>query len=276
MGDELDMAECWKILAKRKKAIIKWTILIVLIVGVISFLTPKTYESVSVLQLGDVRGPVLEPSEAKNLLESSIILIPVIDKFFANETVGLEAFKQNNIEIGLITERLGTKEEALSAIRITAKADSPIMAKEINEEIIKSFLNYALPKYERDLNLTLEDFEQTKKDIERQESEMEQLKNEIDSLSSNKLIENGTSKSKVLVNGIANLASYEQLLKNENDKRILLEEQLNQKKEFEVLSEPQIPLKQSSPKTSLNILIALVSGLILSIALVFFQEAVKK
>jgi capsular polysaccharide biosynthesis protein len=276
MGDELDMAECWKILAKRKKTIMKWTILIVLIVGVISFLAPKTYESVSVIQLGEVRGPVLEPSEAKNLLESSIILNSVIDKFFANGTVGLEAFKKNNIEIGLITERLGTREDALSAIRITTQADSPIMAKEINEQVIKSFFNYTMPKYERDLNLTLEDFEQTKKDIERQESEIEQLKNEIDSLSSNELIENGTSKSKVLVNGIANLANYESILKIENDKKVLIEDQLNHKKEFVVLSEPQIPLKQSSPKTSLNILIALVSGLILSIALVFFQEAVKR
>ena len=150
------------------------------------------------------------------------------------------------------------------------------MAKEINEQVIRSFLNYTLPKYEKDLNLTLEDFEQTKNAIERQESEIEQLKNEIDSLSNNGLIENGTSKSKVLVNGIASLASYENILKIENDKKVLLEDQLNQKKEFVVLSEPQIPLNHSSPRTSLNILIALVSGLILSIAFVFFQEAVKR
>ena len=83
------------------------------------------------------------------------------------------------------------------------------------------------------------------------------------------------------------LDSYKGRLLNEKNAALILKEKIANEeisfneesanlKEFKVISEPQIPLQNSSPSLKKNLLIALISGLILSIALIFLQEAVRK
>jgi len=86
MEDEPDLIYYWNVVNKRKWMIVGLTLLIVIIAAIVSFATPKTYESDAIIQLGEVNGKLIfKPEEAKIMIRTSRILEPVIDKFFLKE-----------------------------------------------------------------------------------------------------------------------------------------------------------------------------------------------
>ena len=67
------------------------------------------------------------------------------------------------------------------------------------------------------------------------------------------------------------MSDYDKSIVQEGLEKSKLQDKLDLKKEFKVISYPQVPLKASSPKILLNILIALILGFFLSLFVVIIK-----
>jgi len=276
MKDELDLADYWKIIKKRKKLIFWLTLSLVVVTLIISLILPKTYESESVIQLGRLDNIfIFQPEEAKSIIQSSIVLNPVMIKFFIEEKKpSLRSFREDSFEVEILKEEINYYQTLITPyLYLRVKSDDALKSKEMNEEIIKQFFSYVKPKYEELLNFTLKELSRTEQDMRQLKYDIAELEREIKALSDTQLENEGISKSTLLK---TLLVDYRGSLDREEDKKLSIEERLNGKIDFKVIIEPQLPLRYSKPNIKLNLAIALVLGLFVSCFLSFFLEAQDK
>lgn len=277
MDEELTLKHIWKTIEKKSKFILYFTLAIIFITLIISLLIPKTYESTSEIRLaqlsqaGDSAGvDIFSVLESKNIIESSEILIPAIEKY--SPEMSYEDFLKDNLNIEILKETVGRDQKTINYIKITVYDKSPENAKLINEEIIKNFFEYAQPYYNSRLQVLIKDQSETTLSIEQLKKDVETTQNEINSLSNSQLSTEGISKSSLLTNI---LASYKSRLSIEQDKLIDIENKLANKKEYSIISEPQIATNPTSPNLPLNLIASLIIGLFLSLLIVFIKESLK-
>jgi len=266
--NETSLIDYLFIIKKRWKFILLFTLIVLILIFNISLLWPKTYESESVIQLGSIRviqlGSISEggerkfeeiysPAEAKNIILSSSVLIPVINNFFPDEELELSKFTKKNLEVKIITERAVISDvDKTSFISIKVKTRNAEKAKEINNAIINNFLNYTKEEYEKRVELLEKELEEVGRDIE-------EIRRELDSSLK------ATEDYKIL------LLKY---IEEQNRKRSI-EGKLVTKREFMIISEPQIPFKPTSPKLWLNLIIAFILSLLSSTVLIISKEKSK-
>lgn len=303
MEDEFDFADSWELIYKKRKKIIKLTLLIVLIALAVSLIMPKTYESESAIQLAEIPAAdsassqlLFQPYQIKEFIESSTVLQPAIEKVFSDkDKPSLEGFKKS-IEVEItqgLTDRWGNPTTFTSSyVTITASANDAEKSREINSAIIDALFDYANKEFERQKSLITEEHDKRvegiEMEIEEREANIKGLESDVAALEIqiNSINLNGEALAQTtLMRAIAD--SYKQRLLSEKNARIALKQWITNEnidfenelagfKEFKIISEPQIPLIHSKPSIKINLLIALISGLILSIASIFLQEAVRK
>ena len=311
MKYELSLADYWSVVKKKRRMIIGLTLAIVIITAIASLVCPKTYESQGVVELGKIgikleigiaeagkfdSSFIFEPEEAKNILKSSVVLVPVIEEFFTKkDMMTLEKFNEKFMEVEIITEQISLRETRVTPyISIKVKADKADKSKEIVSAVIGRFFDYTKEEFSKQKGLIEKEYNKSRENIEKElnerklsiiqfEREISDLQKQIDSISSEGLSTDGISKATLLK---ALLDSYKGRLSNEKNKKIQLEQYLKDieldldkklanTEESKVISYPQVPLKPSKPKMLLNILVALIIGLFASVLLAFFSEALK-
>jgi hypothetical protein len=182
-GYDVNIDEMINLLKEKKWNVLGSTLLIVFLVLLFSLVAvPRLYESTSMISISPDKGNVYSTIEAKLLVDSPQVILPVIDKFFdEKENMDLDRFRKKYMKVELVQEKTDPKENIIiSYLQITTKADSPLKAKQINEEIIKNFFSYVEPIYERSVNFTLEKMNHKEKEISKLEFYFEKLKNTID------------------------------------------------------------------------------------------------
>lgn len=269
-GDEVDLMDYILIIKKRWKFILFFVLIVLIITLNISFFWPKTYESSSVIQLGNIGGEIYSSAESKNLIESSIILSPVIEKIYAGNPTNVEQFRKSSLVVDTVSEKMGVVQiQPISYISIKTIANKPQQAKEINEAIIDQFFNYTLPEYETGLKLMTEDLKETEETISQLNLDIFKLNSNIDTLSSQQLSSEGISKATLLRNLVFD---YTNKLISEKDEKFLIQESLNKKREFKIISYPYVPSERASPSIRFNLSVAFILGLLFSIIIVLIKE----
>jgi len=308
---ELTIINYWKIIKKKRRLIISATLFIVLITLIISLILPKTYESKAVIELGKINigswednsalktsedNLIYQPEEAKNILQASVVLNPVIEEFFAKkDKMTLDKFNEKVMEIEIITEQISLRETRVTPyISIGVKADKADKSKEIVLAVIAQFFDYTKEEFSKQKGLIENEYNKSRENIAKElnernlniiqfQMEISDLQKQIEALSSQDLLTDGISKT-TLLEHILN--SYKNRLKDEKNKKIELEQKmvsiklgldkrLANMEDSKVISYPQVPLEPSKPKILFNLLVALVIGLFASVLFAFFSEALK-
>lgn len=271
MGEELDLAEYWTIMKKNKKKLFLIPLLLVLITVVVSLAWPKTYESGSMIQIGAFEEEIIPIENLKIIVQSSTVVTPVIEKFYEKkDKMPLKKFNEKVMDVEIVTERISIAETRVTSfIRVNIKARTALKAKEINEEIAKNFFAYVEPLYGKNLEILQEELSYT-------ESRIEEIKKDIKN-------KEEVTKGELGENSIVNLLALDILLKEQKEtlfelenRKTTLSETLANKREFKMISEPQVPIKYSKPNLTLNIATALVLGMLLSLTIIFSKRNKRK
>lgn len=227
--DEISLAEIWEIIKKRKIFITASTLIILMLVLLFSFFSaPKLYESTSTISLGIDDKDIFSVLQSQVLVQSSAVIAPVIKEFFTEET-DLETFKQKYLNIEIIQKRLDvTKNTLIPYIKITAKAETPEKAEQINEKIVENFLNYVKPDYEKETGFILKKIQAKDEEIKGLEIDAEKIK----------LTAEPGSQAELIVRDLIELRK--RLSQAEIEKADIGIQLLKAQNKYEVISEPQI------------------------------------
>lgn len=263
-NEELNLAEIYEVLERRKWFIIKFTLILLVLAFIFTLILPKTYESESIIQLGFAEDYIYSPQETTVIIQSSDVIKLVIDKFSQGQSVS--SFIKNNLDIKIV-------EKTLPYIKITTKANDKEKAKEINEELIQQFFSYVEPQYKnREENLK-QDLQNTESNIKDLENNIQELAKEIPQVSDTYLSEERLAKIQLLRSIII---EYKNILREQQARKAEIETKLNKRREYKIVNYPEIPEKAIQQKMLRNLAIALITGLLFSIFLVLLKEAIKK
>jgi len=277
MKEEIELKDLIDPIVKNKKLFIYTILIVIALTIVISLIWPKTYGSTSEIRLAQLSQAgdsasmdIFSALESKNIIESSMIINPAIEKYTLESKY--EEFVKKELEVEVLKEIVGRDQKLINYIKITVFNEDPEKAKLINEEIIKNFFDYALPYYNSRLHVLIKDQAETTLGIDQLKLDIENTQKEINSLSNNQLSTEGISKSSLLTNI---LAPYKTRLSAEQDKIINVENKLANKKEYSIISEPQISEKPASPNIPLNALIAFIIGIVIALLTTYIKESLK-
>ena len=245
---------------------------------------PKTYESESLIKLGTIgttdgykvtdKKLIIDLDETEKIIRSSTILKPILKEFFPDGKKTLKKFNKKNLEIEIFEKTIDWRViKQIPYIMIKTKSTSAKKSRDINQNIIREFILYSKPKYKQRLKILNEELNITENMINQLKKDISKLEKDIASLSDNQLKEESISKSTLLTNIVKD---YKNMLKFQEDQRIKIKEELALTENYGVMSEPQIPKKFSSPNIILNLGLALIIGLLLSVFIAFYQESLKK
>jgi len=265
---EIDLFEIVARIKKNKKLVINITVVVTVVTVIVSLFLPKTYEAESVIQLGYVGGGIYTSAEAKNIILGSEILLPVKEKFFGDD-ISFQKFKEDHVETSLVLERVGLAEnKEVSQVVISTKARTAEGSVLLNKEILDGFISYVNPLMDNLINIKEEELVTVDANIDR-------IKNNIAILSYEISVFKGSSReqdiSRVLILR-STVASLENSLSEKQSQKYDIEELLARKRDFEVVSEPQIPYKPIFPRLWINTIVSFILGLLLSFLVVLSRS----
>jgi len=273
VNNDLDLKEIVKVISKNRKFIVYFTLIILALTLIISLVWPKTYESVSEIQLAQLAQPgqpitgsadIFSVIESKNIIESSSIIEPVLSKY--SRDINYLDFIKDNLYVEILQETIGRDQKIINYLKVSILYKNPEITKKMNEEIINNFFEYAQPYYDFRYNVLIKGESEVNANIEQLEKDITLTENQIKTISNVQLTTEGVSKS-TLLSDI--LSEYKSRLSLEQEKRIDIENKLANKREYSMIGAPQIPKKPTSPNILLNLTVALFAGLFLSILIAF-------
>ncbi len=281
MAGEIDLVQYWNVILRNRKRIFIITLSVVLVVLIFSLISPKTYESESVIQLAAIkfyslnegvveleREGIYSTSESLSIIRSSVVLDPVINKFYPAKSLG--DFRKSNLEISAGSEKLFSGGfDVVPFLNIKTKAESGQKAKDINQEIIDSFFAYVNPTYEEKISLFRRDLENSEEKIGSLESNINDIEKQIKSLENSQFSSEGLTKVTLLKSLLAN---YQEELTKQEEKRSYLQLIVSDSRDYRVISYPKVPEGFSEPNISRNLLVAFIFGLFASLVYVLFKQ----
>jgi len=313
MQDEPTLADYWRIIKKKRKFILTSTLAIVLITAIISIVCPKTYESEAMIELGKVgeielqrvgetevkegsERLIFKPEEAKNIIKSSTIINPVIEKYYKEEDeMTLDRFNDYIMDVEIITEKISLREVRVTPyVSLKIKADNATKCRDIALDVVNGFFDYTKEEFEEQKQVFIKGYNKTKEGIKKElsirNSNIRKIKEEISNInelmdSLSKETSNDLMTKNILLNDL--LGNYKEMLLEEEkwktntegnlrDAKFELDNRIANTEEFKIISYPQVPLKPSKPIIWLNLVVALVIGLFISVSFAFLQESVTK
>jgi capsular polysaccharide biosynthesis protein len=260
--DEIDLRELINVIIKRKKLILGIFLVSVIITAVIGLLTPKTYLTKAVIQIGVVDRPVFAIKEAEVMIRSTIFLSPIVKE------LGL---KTEPSELGDSIKIEGV--DSTNFMNISVEYQDKAKSYKLCRLIIDSFLSEAGIRYQQRVEFIKNQKNEIEGQLKSVETDINNTRKLINDLSfSEKASKTETGISIVFsqntpLNDYSNLASL-------FEKKNSLESILFNSKESNILdiSKPK-PIK---PNNKLNVVIAGIISLMLGIFLAFFMEFLQK
>jgi len=270
MGEKSDISRYIKRIKDNKKTIVKITLSITVLVLLIFLIYPKSYESVSVIQIGEIRGTTTGTTtgvkystiESKAIIESSEILNPIIEEY--HPKLDLRNFIENHLKTEVIKETIGFQVETSQFIKLTTLENEPETAREINSKIIENFLSKVIPEYNLNLDVLTNELSEIKENIDSIKADISDLEKRMESIST------GNAESLITLKAI--LSNQREILTEESARKFELERTLSSKKEFKIISFPESPKSPSGPGAIQVLIISLIISFALSLIYLFLRD----
>ncbi len=233
----------------------------------------RPFVSESVISVSDVEDDFYAILEAKNIIQGSEVLQPVIKRNYG-EDMSLEDFMPylTISKIDMVKE--GRETVITPFLRVRVSADSAQLAKKLNQEVIDSFFNYI-----RNFKHSNDDEGLILEKISFKEDEIEQIESDV-RIFENDLYNNDNYKTRDIRSITLKLilSDLKKQLADATEERITLQSDLNLLGNFGVVSSPQVINVEESERFAPNqrdffrIGISFIAGLFLAIFLIITYE----
>lgn len=262
--EEIDLKELLLDIWNNKCLILIITFVFVLIAAVYSFfIAEPVYQASTTIQLSNIGGIYSNPDFAARLFKSNNIVIPIMNELGQEYTEAeLQRYLENNMDT--------TSYNETGIIDISLKDTDYIVVKEILNRILTNYKDNADSEYNKFINNVQKNLESIELSNTNLEKQIKAIKQNIDNISNSSL--ESTEKG-ILIAGLTNelrvyLEQVNSLLK---EKRIIKEELLKYYR-FRFLTKPYVSEDPVSPMKMLNLAIAAVLGVFISIFIVFIKK----
>lgn len=262
---EADLRDYVNMVKKRWKIILIIFLVFTITSGVVSFLLPKTYESIAMVQIGRTRDRLLEePSTVMEIFKT----IPILEKITRELNIPPTQEKLQELASNI---KMKEKSELLE---IKARGETPEAAMRLGNGVTAVLLKRHEQIFERAKVILEEYLASGKQRLLEMEKEIDMLEKKIEELR----VTDSEAKATVA-------RGYMESLERSRDRYELLQVELREKKmeesygtvSTELVIAPAIPEKPISPKKKQNVLIAGILGLLVgfvSAAVVeYFEKA---
>lgn len=291
-----------KILKKRKKFVILTVIILMVLVAFYIILSPKMYESKSIISLGKWKGNwIYSPQDAKNIIISNQVIDPILKKHYPDKDIKASSFVKEKLKVEGIKETFSEHNiKITNFLEITVKDSDPERAQEVASDLTELFLKNLNIKYNNKLNATKNEYinaiEVANQNsfvmdlaYEEQYSELNLMlaraENEVISTSDpsimGALIQGRNQRLEEIQSDM--LSIKEKQARADNDlenfklnKRLWLVNSLLDSEPARVMVKPDVPKSFSTPNTKIIFPLAFLLSLSFAIFLAFFLEAVKE
>jgi capsular polysaccharide biosynthesis protein len=260
--EEIDLREYINVLLKRKSIIILIFLIAVITAAIISyFALSPIYRSSTVFSVAQVdRQPVINITEALEIIKSNVVLDEVINQMSLEETT-------EQLKPQITTEDL----KGTNFIKVAVEADTPEKAKSLVENIVKVFIKQHQGEYEEKVkliegrvNILKEQIAEFEKNIQ----EIEKTKKKIAASEELSEAERQFQTSLLLSSSVTERDLYNDLTEQIN----ILQLSLKDCQDFKIINYAQLPTTPIKLRKELNIVIAGVLGLFVGIFVAFFLE----
>jgi capsular polysaccharide biosynthesis protein len=273
--EEIDLREYINVLLKRKGIITLIFLIAVITAALVSyFVLSPVYQSSTVFSVAlmDNRPPTTIVAQVENnvpIIKIHEALEVMNSNFILDEVIKRSGI---NISSNQLRARIEVKNiKNTNFIKVSVKADSPEIAKELAENIVKAFIEKNQNKYTEKITLIEERIKISEQDIAEFEKSIREIENAMEKITTSKDL--SETERYFQTSLLLNLSSNEKNLYNNLIFQInTLRERLNNCQDFGIISYAQLPTAPIKPNKKLNILIAGVLGLCVGIFVAFFLE----
>lgn len=261
---EVDLRKCFFLIWGKKRFITVFVLLAVFLTFIFSFyILEPVYQAQTAVQLSDVPGRYSNSSIAVQIFQSNDLVMPValaLGEKYTN--FNLQEYLKNNITV--------EENEDARTIKISLNNSDSLLAKSLLKGIVLSYKEKADLQYNAIVNKQKQDLLAISNDIAEIEEETKLVNQDITNIKNSNL--NSAEKSILMISLTNKLTTYFEQKNNLSQQKRELEAILLGYQPFTIINEPYILESPVSPNKILNLAIAAVLGLMLSIFIIFFVE----
>lgn len=265
--EEVDLIDYLGTIWRRKWLIVLGTFTCILVVGVVSWLLPPSYQTELILKIGKVstveyvmREIMIEdPDNVKTRLMSKPFLFSIIER--------------NQLQLEMKPKDLKAKAEVVSnMVKFSIQARSPEETVFLINSVAEDIIEQHRKKFSEAMNINILRQEELKKQVENTGEEIKELRNALTQIQRAPKVD---APAVILLE--ANLSEKERLLTELKGmyRRIQLANSPINSENTKVYDPAIKPRSPVSPKKLLNMTIAAVVGLMVTVMLAFFWEHIQ-
>jgi len=158
--DEIDLMDYVKVILKRKVFILAVFLLVVIIAGIFSFLSPKIYEVESVLEIGQVAEKVVEaPSQIIGKIEGDVYGTTIREKLNISGTRYPQIKAENPKDTNLLSIKIESSNPQQAREILEEKNELVLAEHQEKIELEKTVLENEIYLVEEDINVLQKDIE---------------------------------------------------------------------------------------------------------------------
>ena len=249
--DEISLLDILVTLAESWKLLVFGPLIAAVLTGTLSFLWPKTFESVAIVRLTE---------EEMALLHAAPVLDPLIEKFsYLKDADGIKDDARKELKKDL----LFASDKKTKLATITAKATTPEQAQALGNAAIETLLIELQPKGQEKALL--------QKTIAINERAIEGSEDAIESIQ--RSLKRGALSDQTQESAIKNWAAINSDIAKRAQENETFRQKLDIKGAEVFVQQPSLPQRKTSPKRSMVILVALMASGFVLLLFVFIRKA---
>ena len=260
--EEIDLREYINVLLRRKGIILLIFLIAAITAAIISyFALSPIYQSSTVFSVAQVdRQPVINITEALEIIKSNVVLDEVINQMSLEETT-------EQLKPQITTESLG----GTNFIKVSVEHDTPEKAKSLVENIIEVFIKQNQAEYQEQVKLIEDRLKVLKYQAEELEANISEIEKAKKTITASKELSEAEKQFQVSLL-LSSSSTTQNLYSNLTEQIYTLQENLSNCEDFKIINYAQLSTTPIKPNKKLNILIAGVLGLFVGIFVAFFLE----
>lgn len=249
--NEISLLDILVTLAESWRLLVFGPLLVVVLAGGLSFLWPKTFESVAIVRLTE---------EEVALLHAAPVLDPLIEQF------GLLAKADGIVDDarqGLKLRIVFSVDKKTKLASITTKAETPDQAQALGNAVLAALL--------KELQVKGQEKALLQKTIAINERAIESAQDAIESIQHS--LKKGVPSDQAQESAVKNLAAINSDIAKRAQENEMLRQKLDMKGAEVFVQQPNLPQRKASPKRSMVMLIALLASGLALVLFVFIRKA---
>jgi hypothetical protein len=250
-GDEISLLDILVTLAESWKLLVFGPLIAAVLTGTLSFLWPKTFESVAIVRLTE---------EDMALLHAAPVLDPLIEKFgYLKDADGIKDDARKELKKDL----LFASDKKTKLATITAKATTPEQAQALGSAAMAALLLELRPKGQEKALL--------QKTIAINERAIVGSEDAIESIQ--RSLKRGALSDQTQESAIKNLAAINSDIAKRTQENETLRQKLEARGAEVLVQQPSLPQRKTSPKNGMVVLLALMTSGFVLLLFVFIRKA---